>query len=87
MAAPADDTSVVLLKAAVASLSAVVVFLFFRLEQANQRLYNDAREDAATDKEIADALKAIADSQNNGSRATTTNSGGNGVNRETSTNG
>lgn len=55
-----------LLITAITALCGVIVFLFTRLEAATKRadalskqLYDDARQDAATDKDIADSLRIM----------------------------
>ena len=50
-----------LLLGAVATEASVIAFLFYRLESSRQKLYEDARADAENDREMAAALKAIAE--------------------------
>ena len=42
-------------------LSSIIAFLFYRLEASRLKLYEDARNDAAIDKQIAASLQALAD--------------------------
>lgn len=49
-----------LLIGVIVSLASVVAFLFYRLEASRQRLYDDARADAATDQKMAEAMAAVS---------------------------
>ena len=62
----ADADLVKWLGMACTTLGGVVVFLFHKLEASNRRveelhkqLYDDARHDAETDKDIADSLRVM----------------------------
>ena len=45
---------------ALVSAGSVIAFLFYRLEASREKLYQDARADAATDAKMAEAMAAVS---------------------------
>lgn len=78
------ESTILMLKGAVGSLGIVSVYLFHqytasrdKYDLLQEKVAADARADADTDKDVADALKLLAGSLNRGSGAVTDNPGGN----------